>query len=214
MPPPPLCPLLFPLQGPPPVVAPRWDTTSDDVYGSSPGMDALGSAKALQFQHKRLAQLQDKLVNPPMVAPSSLKNQRTSLLPGDVTYQDIQSGMTGFQPAITVDSRSITEMRNSIAAEQNQINQAFYADLFLMLSLTQDHNRTAREVAELQEEKLLMLGPVLERLNDELLDPLVDRTFSIMLRKGLIHLIEFPGSRPTSGIILSRWSSYGNTLRG
>jgi hypothetical protein len=47
-------------------------------------------------------------------------------------------------------------------------------------------NITAREIQERHEEKLLMLGPVLERLNDELLDPLIDRTFGIMLRRGLI----------------------------
>ena len=41
---------------------------------------------------------------------------------------------------------------------------------------------TAREIEERHEEKLLMLGPVLERLNDELLRPLIDRTFNIMVR--------------------------------
>ncbi len=30
-----------------------------------------------------------------------------------------------------------------------------------------------------------MLGPVLERLHDELLDPLVTRVFNIMARQGL-----------------------------
>jgi hypothetical protein len=31
-----------------------------------------------------------------------------------------------------------------------------------------------------------MLGPVLERLNDELLDPLIDRCFNIMVKMGMV----------------------------
>jgi hypothetical protein len=45
---------------------------------------------------------------------------------------------------------------------------------------------TAEEVRARQEEKLIALGPVLERTNDELLDPMVDRVFAMMLRVGAI----------------------------
>ncbi|MCB5392375.1 hypothetical protein LIP47_16665, partial [Eggerthella lenta] len=38
----------------------------------------------------------------------------------------------------------------------------------------------------MKEEKLLMLGPVLERLNDECLNPLIDRAFSMMVRKNML----------------------------
>jgi hypothetical protein len=41
-------------------------------------------------------------------------------------------------------------------------------------------------VEERHEEKLLALGPVLERTNDELLDPLIDRAYEMMEREGLI----------------------------
>ncbi|WP_406821525.1 portal protein [Pseudomonas sp. KnCO4] len=45
--------------------------------------------------------------------------------------------------------------------------------------------RTATDIAANKEEKMLMLGPVLERINDELLDPLIDQTFIIMLRQSM-----------------------------
>ncbi|MFW8092409.1 portal protein, partial [Klebsiella pneumoniae] len=66
------------------------------------GMLALGQVKALQLEQKRKSQLIDKATNPPMVAPTSLKNQRVSLLPGDVTYIDVLSGQDGFKPAYLV----------------------------------------------------------------------------------------------------------------
>ena len=55
-----------------------------------------------------------------------------------------------------------------------------------MLANSDRRQITAREVAEKQEEKLLMLGPVLERLHNELLDPLIDRTFSILQKAGVL----------------------------
>ena len=59
------------------------------------------------------------------------------------------------------------------------MTRAFFADLFLMLARTDNVQPiTAAEVAARQEEKLIALGPVLERTNDELLDPMVDRMFA------------------------------------
>lgn len=168
-----------------PVMCPRWSLTGEDIYGHSPAMDALGDIRALQLEQKRKAQAIDKLVNPPMIAPSSLRNQRASLLAGDVTYVDTTQGGQGFTPAYQINPR-INELMMDIQENQGRIRRAFFEDLFLMIANDQRSNITAREIQERHEEKLLMLGPVLERLNDELLDPLIDRTFGIMMRMGLI----------------------------
>lgn len=168
-----------------PIMAPRWSITGEDIYGHSPGMDALGDIKALQLEQKRKAQAIDKLVNPPMTAPSSLRNQRASLLPGDVTYVDVTQGQQGFAPAYQINPR-INELVMDIQENQGRIRRAFFEDLFLMIANDSRSNITAREIQERHEEKLLMLGPVLERLNDELLDPLIDRAFNIMLKFNMV----------------------------
>ena len=69
---------------------------------------------------------------------------------------------------------------------RERIRGAFYADLFLMLSQADNGRMTATEVAERHEEKLLMLGPVLERLHNEMLDPLIDLTFERMVEAGIL----------------------------
>lgn len=169
-----------------PILAPRWEVVGEDIYGGScPGMDALPECKALQLQQKRKAQAIDKHVDPPMTGPSSLKNTRASLLPGDLTIVDATAGGSKFEPAYAI-KPEINPLREDIAEIEARINTAFYADLFLMLAMSDRREITAREVEERHEEKLLMLGPVLERLNDELLGPLIDRTFAIMLRNGMI----------------------------
>lgn len=165
-----------------PLLAPRWVAEGTSTYGDSPAMDALGDAKALQFEERRKAQSLDKLVDPPMIAPTSLRNQRVSLLPGDVTYVDVQQGQAGYRPAYEI-RPDIQWQVQSIKEIEERINSAMYADLFLMLAMSDRREITAREIEERHEEKLLQLGPVLERMNDELLDPLIDRVFSIMVRK-------------------------------
>ena len=55
-----------------------------------------------------------------------------------------------------------------------------------MLASSDRRQITAREVEERHEEKLLALGPVLEQLNQDLLDPLIDNTFAEMLEQGLV----------------------------
>lgn len=167
-----------------PAMCPRWSVTGEDVYGSSPGMDALGDVRALQLLERRKAQAIDKIINPPMVAPTSLMQTKASLLPGDITYiNEIQGGQV-FRPAIEVSPSALPALSQHIAEHEARIKTSFYADLWLMMAQGSSQTMTAREVAERHEEKMLQLGPVMERLQDELLDPLVERTFNILLRNG------------------------------
>lgn len=169
-----------------PIMAPRWEVNGEDVYGSScPGMIALGQVKALQLEQKRKSQLIDKATNPPMVGPSSLKNQRVSLLPGDITYIDQVTGQDGFKPAYLVNPNT-ADLLADIQDTRQIIKSAYFVDLFMMLQNINTRSMPVEAVIEMKEEKLLMLGPVLERLNDECLNPLIDRTFSIMARKNLL----------------------------
>jgi hypothetical protein len=69
---------------------------------------------------------------------------------------------------------------------RERIRQGDYADLFLMLANDTRSGTTATEIAERHEEKLLMLGPVLERLHNELLSPLIDITFDRMAAAGIL----------------------------
>jgi hypothetical protein len=167
-----------------PVMCPRWSVTGEDPYGNSPAMNALGDIKALQLMEKRAAQMIDKGANPPMSAPGSLRNQRASLLPGDVTYVDVAQGQQGFQPVYETNPVWLNSLELKILKHENRIKRAFFEDLFLMLAnMDGVQPRNQMEIAERKEEKLLQLGPVMDRLNDELFDRLIDRTFAIMVKR-------------------------------
>jgi len=164
-----------------PVMAPRWHLTGSDSWGRSPAMDALGDVKQLQHMEKTAAHAIDLMVKPPMQAPSALKNQPATILPGGITYVDAMSQGQGLRPTFEVNPR-LNEFAMKEGEVRDRINRAFYADLFLMMAQSDRRQVTAREIDERHEEKMLALGPVLERLQNELLGPLIDRTFNILVR--------------------------------
>lgn len=173
-----------------PIMAPRWDITGEDSYGTDcPGMTSLGDNRQLQIMERRHGQALNKMVDPPLVGPTSMRTQKTSLLPGDVNYADVREGMQGLRPVHEV-RIDLQHLALNIQAVEYRIKRAFFEDLFLMLATTDPYRGadapTAREIDERHEEKLLALGPVLERTNDELLDPLVDRVFDIMSASNLL----------------------------
>lgn len=167
-----------------PFSCPRWDAEGNDGYGRSAVMDALGDIKQLQVETKRKAQAIDKMVNPPMVASVDMKNEPASLLPGAVTYTASLGSGVGFRPAFLL-TPPIAELLKDLEGIQSRIKTTLFNDLFLMIS-NLDTVRTATEIDARREEKLIQLGPVLERFDTEGLDPDVNRIFKIMARRGLL----------------------------
>jgi hypothetical protein len=162
---------------------PRWDLVGNDPYGRSPGMDALPSIRQLQLESKRKAQALDKMVNPPMKAGPGMKNQPMSLLPGAVTFTNQQDDV--FAPVYEAFNPPIEAITADIQDVRERIKQTFFNDLFMMISQL-DTVRTATEIDARREEKLIQLGPVLERFQNEGLAPDIERIFAIMQRKGLL----------------------------
>lgn len=163
-----------------PFVASRWDLTGEDIYGSSPAMEALGDVMALQLEQRRKVMVVDKHVNPPVNAPTSVEKKGLSNVPGGVTYVDILQGSQKIEPNYQTRLEGMQYLLEDIRDVQGRINSAFYKDLFLMVAET-GKDMTAYEVAARQEEKLLALGPVYLRINDEVLDNLTSRTLQVMI---------------------------------
>ena len=166
-----------------PALVPRWAVVGGDIYGNSPGMEALGDVKQLQHEQLRKAQAIDFQTKPPLQVPTSMKNRDVETLPGGITFVDPAGN--GIRSTFEV-NLNLNYLLADIQDCRERVRGAFYADLFLMLANAPQLRMTATEVAERHEEKLLMLGPVLERLHNELLDPLVDITFTRMVQSGAL----------------------------
>lgn len=168
-----------------PALCPRWAVTGGDIYGNSPAMDALGDIKQLQIEQLRKAQAIDFQTNPPLQVPTSMKSREVSTLPGGISFVDAAVQNGGIRSAFEA-NLNLSHLLPDILDVRERIKGSFYADLFLMLANGTNPQMTATEVAERHEEKLLMLGPVLERMHNEILDPLVEMTFARMVEAGIV----------------------------
>lgn len=170
-----------------PIMAPRWEVNGEDVYGSScPGMVALGSVKALQLLQRRKAQMIDKITNLPLQAPASIKSQRISTIPGGINYLPMADVNNQIKPLFQIPANGTNGLLEDIQDTRQIIDHAYFVDLFRMMQTVNTRSMPVEAVAEMREEKLLMLGPVLQRLDSELLDKLINRTFSVMAENNLL----------------------------
>lgn len=170
-----------------PIIAPRWEITkTSDVYGFSPAMLAMGDQKTLQEMERRGLMGLAKMVDPPVNIPGTAQSVNT--MPGGINPFDpmVQGADNGARATYQV-ALPLDQLSQYIQRTENRINEALFVDLFRMI-LDSDNIQpiTAREVVERHEEKMMNLGPVLESMNQELHAPLINRTFNIMMRGGLI----------------------------
>lgn len=168
-----------------PALCPRWMTSGGSVYGRGPGAKALSAQKSLQRLHLRLAELVDYGTQPPILYPSTLKDQLSQFKPG---------GRVAVNPQEAPIIRSMWEVRTDpqamlalIQSTRQDIQRIFFVNVFQMIAATANQtDRTATEVQALEQEKVMMLGPVLERLHTELLDPLVTNAFGFMVEYNML----------------------------
>lgn len=165
-----------------PVAAPRWETLGNDPYGVSPSSDALSDIKQLQHMQKRKLQGMDKIISPPIVADIQLQHRPTALLPNGITYVAGANNI-GAKPLYQV-QLPLQEITADVRDLQLRIQEAFHVDLFRMIS-SLDTVRSATEIDARREEKLVLLGPVLDRIQRESLSTKIKRIYGIMFRAGL-----------------------------
>ena len=179
-------------------LAARWQVQGGDIYGNSPGMEVLGDIKQLQHEQMRKSQAIDYMSNPPVQVPATMKGRDIDRLPGGTNYVDMAGQGNIMRTAFDV-RLDLSGILNDIQDVRNRISRGFYEDLFLMMAQDTRSGITATEIAERHEEKMLMLGPVVERLHSEILSPLIDIAFDDMLEAGIVP----PPPQELEGIELS-----------
>ena len=168
-----------------PYVVPRWETSTDEIYGRGPAMLALPDAKTLNQMGKTLLKAGHKAVDPPILAPSDSFKSAVRIWPGGISYYDAQvlaqsGGRVPIQPLVTAGNLPLgRDMQNDV---REQIWSAFFRNV---LNLPQQGPQmTATEVIERRQEFIRVIGPVFGRLEADYTGPLVERAFMILKRAG------------------------------
>ena len=164
-----------------PFVVPRYLKASHEIYGRSPAMTALPDVKMLNEMSKTTIKSAQKQVDPPLLVPDDGFILPVRTVPGGLNFY--RSGTRDRIEPLNIGANTPLGL-NMEEQRRNSIRNAFYVNQLMMQNGPQ---MTATEVIQRNEEKMRLLGPVLGRLQSELLKPLIDRAFSLILRKNLFR---------------------------
>ena len=167
-----------------PILGARWGVTGEDSWGTGPGHEVLDDTKELYQLHLMKAKGNSRGISPPLLLPSTMQG-KVNLLPDALNYSVGMdtSGVRSIYQGSTYDGSAMLEMINDT---RGRIRSGLFQDLFLMFANSDRRQITAAEIVARNQEKVLVLANVLERLNQEVFDPLIDRLFGIAQRRGLL----------------------------
>ena len=163
-----------------PFMVPRFNKDSVSSYGRCPAMNALPDVKMLNKMSEVTIRAAQKQIDPPLMVPDDGFMLPVRTTPGSLNFY--RSGTRDRLEPLNIGANNPLGL-NMEEQRRNAIRQAFYVDQLLM---AQGPAMTATEVLQRNEEKMRLLGPVLGRLQSELLQPLISRSFSLLLREGLL----------------------------
>ena len=168
-----------------PFIFPRWDTSSGEDAGHSPGMIALPDADTLQAMGETILIAGQRAADPPLAVPNDGTFDAVNTFPGGLSYYDIETitALRGRNPFMPIESGTnlpiARDMQNDTRA---QIWAAFFRNV--MNLPVEGPKMTATEVIARKEEFVREMGPIFGRLESDYTAPMVERAFMIMLRAG------------------------------
>lgn len=160
----------------------RYLTWGDEVYGYCPSIDILPTIRQVNFIERQMDVLAEKTAFPPVLIPSSLDGT-VDLRAGGTTVFDENMPLTG-QPREWATLGRYDVGKDRVESKQKAIRKAYHNDLFQMFAEAA-RQMTAYEAMQRVSEKLVMFSPTFTRLTGELLNPLLQRIFGILLRAGV-----------------------------
>jgi hypothetical protein len=163
-----------------PFMVPRFVKDSVSTYGRSPAMNALPDVKMVNKMSETTIRAAQKQIDPPLMVPDDGFVLPVRTTPGALNFY--RTGTRDRLEPLQIGANNPLGL-NMEEQRRNAIRQAFYVDQLLM---SQGPAMTATEVLQRNEEKMRLLGPVLGRLQSELLQPLISRSFALLLRNGLL----------------------------
>jgi hypothetical protein len=166
-----------------PYVTPRWSKLSEEKYGRSPAMNALPEIKTLNKMAEVMLQGAQKVVDPPVQLPDDGFVLPIITRPGGINYY--RSGSTDIIKPVFNDTR--IDFGYEVMKERRaKVRESFYVDQLMLNS--GGPMMTATEVMQRTEEKMRLLGPMMGRMQNEFLRPLIDRVFNIMARREMFDI--------------------------
>lgn len=169
-----------------PFLVARWTKVAGEVYGRSPGMQALPDLKMIQAMSKTVLKAAQKATDPWIALPDDgfLGPFRTA--PASINYY--RAGAVSGEDIKVQQHQGRIDIGNDMMNQRREmITRAFYVDQLQNLVMRDAKSPlTATEVLQRREETLRTMSPQVARMQAEFLGPLIERTFNLMSRAGML----------------------------
>jgi hypothetical protein len=158
--------------------------SNGELYGRGPGLDKLVNIKLANRMKLDLLLALEKQVKPSWLMPDD-NSSRPDNRPNGVTYWDASNPAN--KPEQIRNEARVDFAMEGLKSEQSAIREGFFVNMFQMLSNADQMKRdkTAFEVSQLVQEKLLMFSPLFARITQEKLNVFMRRVFGICMRAGV-----------------------------
>lgn len=171
-----------------PFAVPRWMKYPGEVYGRGPADDSLPDIKTLNMVEEMELKWNALKIHPVLL------KQKGALL-GQFTLEpraliEVQAGVPANQALSPLDLGGDLNVQSiMIADKRKQIEASFFTDHIKAIISIDAPRRTATEIQLRYDLMQQMLGPVLTNIEQELLNPLVNKILEILFRNSV-----FPGA--------------------
>lgn len=161
-----------------PCFVPRWRKTSSSMWGNSPAMIALADTLTLNRTIELNLAAVEKQLDPPILTTSRGLIGDLDLTAGGLSVVRDVKEVVPFQSGARFDVtyQEMNRLRENI--------EGYFFIPQLILPPMQGTPATATEIAVRMQQLEALIGPTLGRLQVDLLDPIIKRTFGILHRAG------------------------------
>ncbi|UDQ99383.1 portal protein [Lentisphaerota bacterium WC36G] len=189
-----------------PIICPRYRTTSDDIYGTSPAFMAMPDIKMLQSLELEFLKALKKVISPPLSVNQGI--HKPNIAPGAINYNTGVYNEDAIKPLFQINP-DLQNMFHKIKEVEEKIKEIFHNDLFLRMSSggAATKRMTVPEVQLLNDERIRIISPTLDKFHYEFLKPAMRRWLIINERNGLFERFPIPPELLEAGFTVDFTSS-------
>ena len=163
-----------------PIAFVRWNMDPGEIYGRGPGVQALSDQQMLSEMQRTTLMGAQMSVLPPMRVPDNGAVVQLDMSPAGVTTVRPGTG-DDLRPLFDRNDMNVDIGVTMIQQVQGRVRAAYHAEL---LQIVQDPRMSPTQVLEIAARAQQILSPIVGRIQSELLEPVTDRCFNLLLRNG------------------------------
>lgn len=163
-----------------PYHAPRWTKLAGESYGRGPGLSVLPDIRMVNTMSHTVIVAAQKMVDPPLMVEDDGYLLPLRTVPGGINYR-----RPGAEPILPIPTAQRIDIGvEMIEQRREMIRRGFYVDW--LVRQQKRERQTAQEVMDERNQMLSMLGPVVGRLQSELLGPVIQLSYRLLGRHNMM----------------------------